>query len=144
MQDPFADKSNSKFHREVQMWMAVLVCLLVAFLYLAIKRMSGPQEEFPAHALQANASETEPFDYEAAKTVPSRSPQLSNVPPIRSGSFSTNSASAPKLKQLTNQGPLVTAKSDPTVSVQRKSSNQFSSVLPRPTAAGLDLSLIHI
>ena len=138
MQDPFADKSNSKFHREVQMWMAVLVCLLVAFLYLAIKRMSGPQEEFPAHAFQANASDNEPFDYEAAKTVPSRSPQLSNVPPIRSGSFSTNSASAPKLKQLTNQGPLVTAKSDPTVSVQRESSNQFSSVLPRPTAAGLD------
>ena len=91
MQDPFADKSNNRFHREVQMWMTVLMCLLVTFLYLVVKRVGGSDNEIPAHILQADVTH-----YERALVSPPKPSQLSSAPPIRSGSFATNVNPAPK------------------------------------------------
>jgi len=53
-----------------------------------------------------------------------------------SGSFATNAAVASRLNQPTNQGPFVFAKPDFAGRGQRKSSNSFSGVLPKPADVG--------
>jgi len=102
VQDPFADKSNNRFHREVQMWMTVLMCLLVTFLYLVVKRVGGSDNEIPAHILQADVTH-----YERALVSPPKPSQLSSAPPIRSGSFATNVN--PKQKTTPSIGPAAEA-----------------------------------
>ena len=131
MQDPFADKSSNKFHREVQMWMAVLMCLLVTFLYLAIKRMSGPDTEIPAHILQASVAHVPPIAFDRAQAVPPKPSHLSSVPSIRRGAFSTNAPTGLKLNRLGKQERLT--KSDIAVSGRRISSHQFSNDSPKST-----------
>ena len=91
MQDPFANKSNKSFQREVQMWMAVLMCLLVAFLYLAVKRMVGTEEATPAHILRAGIAQvTPPIDQNAGVSLSLNRLQLPTAPPVLSGAFSNN------------------------------------------------------
>jgi len=114
------------------MWMAILVCLLVAFLYLAIKRMSGSDREIPDHILQANAAlVVPPVDHQPAQALPPKPPQLSNVPPIHSGSFPTNSIPAPK--------PIVKSasvtKPDFAFTKQPNTSNRIQKTEPKPVAA---------
>ena len=136
MQDPFADKSNNNYQREVQMWMTVLMCLLVAFLYLAIKRLNGPESEIPDHILQSSVAHVPPIEYDRAEILSPKPPRLSSVPPIRSGSFPTSVSAEPKLSR-TKQATLT--RPDSGFSGRSISSNQFSSVSPKSTeAAGLN------
>ena len=129
MQDPFADKSNNRFHREVQMWMTVLMCLLVTFLYLVVKRVGGSDNEIPAHILQADVTH-----YERALVSPPKPSQLSSAPPIRSGSFATNVNPAPKPIAKSN----LIAKSNFGFANQPNPSERLPSVAPQPaTAANL-------
>ncbi len=95
MQDPFANKSDNRFHREVQIWMTVLMCLLVAFLYLAVKRMTGSNEEIPAHILRAGVARvTPPITGNAGTSLSPDRLRVSNVPPILTTEFSSNTFTA--------------------------------------------------
>ena len=100
MQDPFADNSNNRLQREVQVWMAGLACLLVAFLYLAVKRMAGPNEEFPAHVLQSGVAHvTAPIGHSPNFPPPLNPPALTSAPAIPKAGFSAKSTSNPVSKQ---------------------------------------------
>ena len=90
VQDPFADKSDKKLQREIQVWMAGFVCLLVAFLYLSIKRMTGPKDEIPAHVLQSGIAQVTPPLEDPNSPSPLSQPRLTSPPPIPSGRFSAN------------------------------------------------------
>ena len=91
VQDPFADKSDKKLQREIQVWMAGFVCLLVAFLYLSIKRMTGPKDEIPAHVLQSGIAQvTPPLEHDPNSPSALSQPRLTSPPPIPSGRFSAN------------------------------------------------------
>ena len=131
MQDPFADKSNNNYQREVQMWMTVLMCLLVAFLYLAIKRMNGPENEIPDYVLQSGVTHVPPTEFDRAETLPPKSSYLSSVSPIRSGSFPTNVIREPK--QIVKLDPI--KKPDFGFANQPSTSNRLPKVAPKPTAA---------
>ena len=96
MQDPFADKSNNRLQREVQVWMAGLACLLVAFLYLAVKRMAGPNDEIPAHILQSGVAHvTAPIERDPDSSKLLNAPKLSRAPSIPDARFASKSVSNP-------------------------------------------------
>ena len=112
------------------------MCLLVAFLYLAIKRLNGPESEIPDHILQSSVAHVPPIEYDRAEILSPKPPRLSSVPPIRSGSFPTSVSANPKLSR-TKPEPLT--RPDFGSSGRSISSNQFSSVSPKSTeAAGLN------
>ena len=91
MQDPFADKSDKKLQREIQMWMAGLMCLLVAFLYLSFKRMMGPGDEIPAHIYQSGVAQVAPpLEHDSNPPAQLDLPQLKQTPTIPSGRFSAD------------------------------------------------------
>ena len=105
MQDPFADKSNNKLQREVQFWMAGLTCLLIAFLYLSIKRMTGFGDEIPAHVLQSGVAHVvPPLEHDPNGPQSTKTPQLTNAPAIPTGRFSpTAKTLPPRASQLVNK-----------------------------------------
>ena len=97
MQDPFADQSNNRLQREVQVWMAGLACLLIAFMYLAVKRMAGPNNEIPPHILQSGVAHvTAPIEHDPDSPQLLNPPKLPSAPPIPSAGFSAKSLSSPK------------------------------------------------
>ena len=101
MQDPFADKSNNRLQREVQVWMAGLTCLLIAFLYLAVKRLSGPEEQFPLQELQSGVAHvTAPIEHDRNSPQLLNPPKLTSAPPIPTARFSAKSVSASTSDQL--------------------------------------------
>jgi len=132
VQDPFADKSNKNYQREIQMWMTVLMCLVVAFLYLAIKRMNGPESEIPDYVLQSSVTHVSPIELDRAETMPAKSSYLSSVPPIRSGSFPTKVIHKPK--QIVKLDP--NTKPDFGFANPPSTSNRLPKVAPELTAAG--------
>lgn len=133
MQDPFANKSNKSFHREVQMWMAVLMCLLVAFLYLAVKRMVGTEEEIPAHILRAGVAQvTPPIDQNAGVPLSLNRLQLPTAPPVLSGAFSNNTIAGNNTSiPISRAEP----KPDRRTFGHRESSNEFLATAVKTTNA---------
>ena len=100
MQDPFADNSKQKLYREAQAWMAVLACLMIAFLYLAVKRMTGSADQIPEHILQSGVAHvTAPIEYDPnLRLVPAR-PNLKSVPQIPTNTNSSGDLiSAPRVR----------------------------------------------
>ena len=133
MQDPFANKSNKSFQREVQMWMAVLMCLLVAFLYLAVKRMVGTEEEIPAHILRAGVAQvTPPIDQNAGVSLSLNRLQLPTAPPVLSGAFSNNTIAGNNTSiPISRAEP----KPDRRTFGHRESSNEFLATAVKTTNA---------
>ena len=90
MTDPFADRSNKQLYREAQVWMAVFTCLLTAFLYLVVKRMTGSGDDIPEHILRSGVAQIEPSQNEIELKADSslaeielpklKLPQFGNIP----------------------------------------------------------------
>ena len=128
MQDPFADKSNSKLQREVQIWMAGLACLLIAFMYLAVKRMAGSGDEIPAHILQSGVAHvTAPIEHDPDAPQLLKPPKLMSVPAISANRFSSKSISTPV--------PDSKNKSGFSFPNHRKPTATFTNAAPKPAEA---------
>lgn len=135
MQDPFADKSNSQLNREVQLWMAGLACLLVVFLYLSVKRMTGSGDEIPAHMLQSSVAQvTPPLQFNSNPPALLDSPQLKSAPAIPAVRFSADAKpiSHPAPRPLTQPSFGLPNHRQPN---HRQPAATFAKSFPRPLEA---------